>query len=73
MKKTLGTITQGSTFNTKFTGEPEDKTTPIDTTAGPNQKRVGTNLIKKDKPIKKKLRNMKYPVYHLKGHILTNY
>ncbi len=71
-KKTSGTIARGSAFNTEFTGEPEDETTPTDAAAGLNRKRAGTNSIEKDKPTKRKSRNTKCPACHLKGHTLTD-
>ena len=71
-KKTPQGTARGSAFNTEFAGEPEDENTPSDAAAGPNRKRAGTNSIEKDKPTKKKSRNMKCLACQLKGHTLTD-
>ncbi len=75
-KKSSNIIARGSTFNTKFAGEPEDENTPSDTpsdaAASLSQKRAGTTSIKKDKPTKKKLAWALCLACSLRGHKLED-
>ena len=63
---------RGSTFNTEFTGEPEEGDTPSDAAPALKRKRAVTNSTDKDKPLSKKINRYHCPACDLRGHKLKN-